>query len=500
MERFDVFLSETEEVAEIEIAKILDQSKKELEEKIEENRDLKTSAALLRKNFEKYKKELEDKEKLLTKKDDKLQRQDKRIEELHRDIEKLKGDVAERETQIVEREKRISDLKNKARELEKFKFVLDYRNEELKKLIDPKNAELEQLKGQIQELDDELQSDSKNKLGLQQKLDDKEEKLLAQQREMVKERKRTYDKERFINMFIKELHKLVTEVEPNGWREGIRKLHHTYVTSRKEVQKQMEEWTGQSDEIVAEFTRQREHLERSLNERTKKAEKTEVRTKEDLNRKVLENALLIEEINDLRRDKKHLTLKLQEAESRMSYQSQKSKGATVGGTDSRAISQQGPPQSRQTDRSAVSAQSGTSGNYRSVGKATPFDARDKRAQPYKGSTRQWEEMATDRARMGEMAMRLDENNREIEMQKLEIRRLREQVRTLLRRGSLDVGMGDPDMSNMPEDLSAYMSAGQVTGEDGQQVLQGRPFSATLPDLPEKRSGNNGSRPPSQQSP
>ena len=109
-------------------------------------------------------------------------------------------------------------------------------------------------------------------------------------------------------------------------------------------------------------------------------------------------------------------------------------------------------------------------------------------------------MATDRARMGEMAMRLDENNREIEMQKLEIRRLREQVRTLLRRGSLDVGMGDPDMSNMPEDLSAYMSAGQVTGEDGQQVLQGRPFSATLPDLPEKRSGNNGSRPPSQQSP
>lgn len=192
----------------------------------------------------------------------------------------------EREGQIAEREKRISDLKAKARELEKFKFVLDYRNEELKKLIEPKRIELEELKEQIGELDDELQSDSKNKLGLQQQLDDKEEKLGAQQRELVKERRRTQDKERFINMFIKELHKLVTEVEPSGWREGIRKLHHTYVTSRKEVQKQMEEWTGQSDEIVAEFTRQREHLERSLNERTKKSEKTEIRTKEDLNRKV----------------------------------------------------------------------------------------------------------------------------------------------------------------------------------------------------------------------
>merc|ERR1711998_383276 len=97
-----------------------------------------------------------------------------------------------------------------------------------------------------------------------------------------------------------------------------------------------------------------------------------------------------------------------------------------------------------SERSVQSgAGSQASGNYRSVGKGTPFDQRDKRAHPYKGSTRQWEEMATDRARMAEMAIRLDENNREIEMQKLEIRRLREQVRTLLRRGSIGADMG-PD--------------------------------------------------------
>lgn len=496
MERYDVFLSETEEVAEIEIAKILDKSKKELEEKIEENRDLKTSAALLRKNFEKYKKELEEKEKILQSKEDIIDKQLRKKKELEKDIEKLKGDVVEREMQISEREKRISDLKNKARELEKFKFVLDYRNEELKKLIEPKNQELTELKEQIRELDDELQSDSKNKLGLQQQVDDKEEKLAAQQRELQKERRRTQDKERFINMFIKELHKLVTEVEPSGWREGIRKLHHTYVISKKEVQKQMEEWTGQSDEIVAEFTRQREHLERSLNERTKKAEKTEIRTKEDLNRKVLENALLIEEINDLRRDKKHLTLKLQEAESRMVFQTQKVKGKV----ESRAVSQQGgrqsSPPTRQSERSHGSG-SQASANYRSVGKGTPFDQRDKRSHPYKGSTRQWEEMATDRARMAEMAIRLDENNREIEMQKLEIRRLREQVRTLLRRGSIDANMGVSDaIGGMPDDLDAYGPGDSI---DGQQVLQGRPFSATLPDLPEQQR-KAGSRPPSQQSP
>merc|ERR1711871_1562496 len=107
MERYDVFLSETEEVAEIEIAKILDKSKKELEEKIEENRDLKTSAALLRKNFEKYKKELEEKEKILQSKEDIIDKQLRKKKELEKDIEKLKGDVVEREMQISEREKRI---------------------------------------------------------------------------------------------------------------------------------------------------------------------------------------------------------------------------------------------------------------------------------------------------------------------------------------------------------------------------------------------------------
>merc|ERR1739848_975511 len=153
------------------------------------------------------------------------------------------------------------------------------------------------------------------------------------------------------------------------------------------------------------------------------------------------------------------------------------------GPDSRAPSRQdarggrqSSPPTRQSERSGGSG-SQASGNYRSVGKGTPFDQRDKRAHPYKGSARQWEEMATDRARMAEMAMRLDENNREIEMQKLEIRRLREQVRTLLRRGSVDASMGIPDgpIPGGPDDLSAY----GAVGGDGQQVLQGRPFSATL---------------------
>merc|ERR1712070_295622 len=106
-------------------------------------------------------------------------------------------------------------------------------------------------------------------------------------------------------------------------------------------------------------------------------------------------------------------------------------GATKTSSGGGSGTMQRPSATRGSDQTAGSGVS----NYRSAGRATPFDERQGKKGPYKGSARQWEEMTSDRARMAEMAIRLDENNREIEMQKLEIRRLHEQVRMLLRRGS-----------------------------------------------------------------
>ena len=49
-------------------------------------------------------------------------------------------------------EKRIYDLKKKNQELEKFKFVLDYKIKELKKQIEPRENEIKVMKEQIQEV------------------------------------------------------------------------------------------------------------------------------------------------------------------------------------------------------------------------------------------------------------------------------------------------------------------------------------------------------------
>lgn len=49
-------------------------------------------------------------------------------------------------------ENRIYDLKKKNEELEKFKFVLDYKVNELKKQIEPRENEVKEMKEQVHEV------------------------------------------------------------------------------------------------------------------------------------------------------------------------------------------------------------------------------------------------------------------------------------------------------------------------------------------------------------
>ncbi len=53
---------------------------------------------------------------------------------------------------VLLQEKRIYDLKKKNQELEKFKFVLDYKIKELKKQIEPRENDIKAMKEQIQEV------------------------------------------------------------------------------------------------------------------------------------------------------------------------------------------------------------------------------------------------------------------------------------------------------------------------------------------------------------
>ena len=98
-----------------------------------------------------------------------LERQDglrRTIEGLERDIARLRGQIREHDATIGEKEKRTYELKKKGQELEKFKFVLDYKIRELKAQVEPREAEIGALRAQIKEVDAELEAYHKSNADL----------------------------------------------------------------------------------------------------------------------------------------------------------------------------------------------------------------------------------------------------------------------------------------------------------------------------------------------
>ena len=72
---------------------------------------------------------------------------------LKEDIKKKNIEIMERDTMIGDKEKKIYSLKKKTQELEKFKFVLDYKIRELKRDIAPRGMEINRLRKETNEMD-----------------------------------------------------------------------------------------------------------------------------------------------------------------------------------------------------------------------------------------------------------------------------------------------------------------------------------------------------------
>lgn len=75
---------------------------------------------------------------------------------MEKEIEAKTKEIQERDHMIGDKEKKIYSLKKKTQELEKFKFVLDYKIKELKRDIAPRGMEITRLKNETKEMDKNL--------------------------------------------------------------------------------------------------------------------------------------------------------------------------------------------------------------------------------------------------------------------------------------------------------------------------------------------------------
>ena len=131
------------------------------------------------------------------------------ISSLKKDIDGFKKEIQERDDTIQDKveikiniyklckflnnyfflfkEKRIYDLKKKNQELEKFKFVLDYKIKEQKKMVEPRELEIKDLKEEKTKMESELERFNKQNTQLGLDVKEMHSRLTATQKELKSE-------------------------------------------------------------------------------------------------------------------------------------------------------------------------------------------------------------------------------------------------------------------------------------------------------------------------
>uniref|UniRef100_H2ZKC6 Cilia- and flagella-associated protein 57 n=1 Tax=Ciona savignyi TaxID=51511 RepID=H2ZKC6_CIOSA len=292
-----------EEDADREILDIKNKYERRLRDEIETNMRLKGESGIMRKKFNSLNKEIDSKnEEIKTMQQEKLKLENV-IKSLEKDIHGLKKEIQERDETIQDKEKRIYDLKKKNQELEKFKFVLDYKIKELKKQIEPRENDIKAMKEQIQEMESELERFHKQNTQLELNIAELRQKLRATDKELHHERQRVRDSEAVSKRMKTDLHNCVGFLQdPKKLKECVKSVYETHV--HDDVVSDIVDNAPVKSDIQKEYARQREHLERSVASLRKKLKDTEIHRADNVRIMQGENVALIKEINDLRRELK----------------------------------------------------------------------------------------------------------------------------------------------------------------------------------------------------
>jgi len=303
IQEFDETRRQLEEDVDREIEELKERYEAKLASERESALRLKGENGIMRKKFTALQKDIEDQKDEINGLFQNKKNLHEHIASLEKDIAGLKKEIRERDETIGDKEKRIYDLKKKNQELEKFKFVLDYKIKELKKQIEPREVEIMEMKEQIKDMDQELERYHKNNSSLELTISDLKLKLDGMQREILGQRSKLGDAASESRNMRTELHELVQFIQdPKALKEGVKKIYQRHVAEDTVSAR------GIEPDIATEYTRQREYLEKSVESLKRKLNKNMELHRNDNARMMQENVSLIKEINDLRREIKGMKL------------------------------------------------------------------------------------------------------------------------------------------------------------------------------------------------
>eukprot|EP00391_Amoebophrya_sp_Ameob2_P005860 CAMPEP_0178992180 /NCGR_PEP_ID=MMETSP0795-20121207/5960_1 /TAXON_ID=88552 /ORGANISM="Amoebophrya sp., Strain Ameob2" /LENGTH=1181 /DNA_ID=CAMNT_0020684011 /DNA_START=596 /DNA_END=4141 /DNA_ORIENTATION=+ len=272
---------------------------------------LRGQAGIHRKHHEDLKRQMLKKEAELKTHMEEAKKKQDRIVQLNRERDHNLKEIRERDKTIHDKEQKIYELKKQNQELEKFKFVLDYKIKELKAQIDPKNDDIAAMKRDIQGMDTDLEDyHRKNKL-LQQNITGLQSKQRGLVDEIVQQRRKLGSSKAFSAAFLNELRECYfLNRTPNVGVAEFKQQFEKLVTKFTkldpfELEAGGGEGSGASTSSAsekAEFTRQKEYLEKTI-DGLKRALRKDSEKHRTTNMRILnEGVELVAEINTLRKE------------------------------------------------------------------------------------------------------------------------------------------------------------------------------------------------------
>ncbi|CAF1626128.1 unnamed protein product, partial [Adineta ricciae] len=237
-----------------------------------------------------------------------------RIQAMTQEKAALHNEITERNHTISDKLERINDLGLKNQELEKFKYVLDYKIYELQRLIEPRDEEIERMKNQLLKMGGEREK-KENDLN-RSRFDNVKErrKLHAVDTQVERERRKRKEFDFAMRRIKNDILTHFADVsDPKRVKNAVIELYQKHVENdtSKSIYTSSDPVDGISEEAIGQ-DRQRMFLERTtLNLKTKLTSDLNA-TKANRMRIMNENSLLLQELNNLREELKIVRGRLQD--------------------------------------------------------------------------------------------------------------------------------------------------------------------------------------------
>ena len=220
----------------------------------------------------------------------------------------MKNELLERQRTIKDKEDKIEKFRKQTSELEKFKFVLDYKIKELKHRVGPRTKQIQDLNEQRTKMDNEMKHFEKKNENLNlisQDMKLKNEGLAHEQRKTIK---KIRDQEAFKKQYKDDVYEVLHQhlYDYKKLKKGIVRLHKIYV--KGEVNK------ADSEDVNLHQVhfQTRKHYERTIDQMRGDLQKHKTAHAQDYSRIIKDNVFLTDEINKLIRERHNRTLEIQD--------------------------------------------------------------------------------------------------------------------------------------------------------------------------------------------